>query len=179
MRRFLVLGTTGAGKTTLSRAISRRLGIPHVELDALRWEPEWTEAPDDVFRARVADALVGDAWVCDGNYGLARDIIWPRATDAVWLNYSFGVVMWRLLGRTLRRSITREELWSGNRERFLTQFATRRYLFLWALQTHWSRHNSFDRLFTSPEYSHLNVVRLRSPRSARKWMAGVGPTSLP
>jgi hypothetical protein len=52
------------------------------------------------------------------------------------------VVMWRFLGRTLRRSITREVLWSGNRERFTTQFATRKSLFLWALQTHWSRQNS-------------------------------------
>ncbi len=120
----------------------------------------------------MAEALLGDAWVCDGNYGLARDIIWPRATHAVWLNYLFGVVMWRFLGRTLRRSITREVLWSGNRERFTTQFATRKSLFLWALQTHWSRQNSVDGLFTSPEYSHLNVVRLCSPRAARKWLLG-------
>ena len=172
MRRFVVLGTTGAGKTALSRDLADRLGIPHVELDALRWDPEWTEVSDCIFRDRVADALAGDAWVSDGNYGLARDLIWPRATHAIWLDFRFQTVMGRLLWRTIRRMFTREELWNENRERFLAQFASRDSILLWALQTHWSRSNRLEALFASPEYSHLNVVRLRSPRAAKKWLAG-------
>ena len=77
-RRIVVVGTTGSGKTTVARKLSRRLGIPHVELDALHWEPKWTPAATDVFRQRVAEALKGDAWVVDGNYSKARDLIWPR-----------------------------------------------------------------------------------------------------
>ena len=173
MPRIVVLGTTGAGKTALSYNLADRLGIPHVELDALRWDPDWTEVADGIFRDRVADALAGDAWVSDGNYGLARDLIWPRATHAIWLDYRFPIVMGRLLWRTLRRIFTREELWNGNRERFLAQFASRDSILLWALQTHWSRSNKFETLFASREYSHLNVVRLRSPRVAKKWLAGV------
>ena len=61
--------------------------MPHIELDALHWGPNWKEAPTDVFRERVRLALQGDAWVIDGNYGKVRDIIWSRAEAIVWLDY--------------------------------------------------------------------------------------------
>src|SRR5215210_7176988 len=78
-RRISVVGTTGSGKTTLARQLSQRLVIPHVELDALYWEPNWVGAADPVFRERVEGALRGEAWVVDGNYSRVRDIIWSRA----------------------------------------------------------------------------------------------------
>ena len=61
-QRIAVVGTTGSGKTTTARWISQRLGLPHVELDALHWDPDWTPAPPDVFRERTARALSGDIW---------------------------------------------------------------------------------------------------------------------
>ena len=100
--RIVVLGTTGAGKTTLAREIARALDVPHVELDYYRFRPNWVEVPNDEFRERVRKALRGDRWVADGNYGLARDVIWPRATMLVWLDYPIYVVMWRLFWRTIR-----------------------------------------------------------------------------
>lgn len=57
-QRISVVGTSGSGKTTLARQISQRLSIPHVELDALHWEPNWTEAPLDIFRKRVEQSLI-------------------------------------------------------------------------------------------------------------------------
>lgn len=60
-RRISVVGVTGAGKTTLARRLSDLLDVPHVELDALHWEPNWTPAPVDVFRDRVTEATAGDA----------------------------------------------------------------------------------------------------------------------
>src|SRR5437016_1896693 len=77
--RIVVIGTSGSGKTTQARHLSERLGIPHVELDALHWVPGWTEAPTDALRERVTEALAGDAWLVDGNYSVVRDIVWPRA----------------------------------------------------------------------------------------------------
>src|SRR5437879_13025455 len=79
--RVSVVGSTGSGKTTFARDLARRLGVPHVELDALNWGPSWTMVPVDVFKERVARAVEGDAWVIDGNYGGrgARDLVWPRA----------------------------------------------------------------------------------------------------
>ncbi len=78
-QRIVVVGTTGSGKTTLAGQLSQRLAIPHIELDALHWEENWTPTSPVVFQERTAQALSGDAWVVDGNYSQVRHIIWSRA----------------------------------------------------------------------------------------------------
>lgn len=171
--RIAVVGTTGAGKTVLARCLSRLFSIPHVEMDALNWEPNWTPAPTEVFRRRVEEATRGNGWVVDGNYGDARDIVWPRATTLVWLDYPLRTVMWRLVWRTLWRGIKKEELWNGNRERLWTQFFSRESLFLWAIRTYRMRRKTYPVLLRQPEHAHLKVARLRSPRETRDWLSGL------
>ena len=60
------------------------------------------ETPDDLFRERLREALKGDTWVADGNYSAAREVVWPRATTMVWLDYPIHLVMSRLFRRTVR-----------------------------------------------------------------------------
>ena len=173
-RRVAVVGTTGAGKTTLARHLAHRLAVPHVELDALYWGPNWTPVPADLFRQRTALAVTENAWVIDGNYGSVRDLVWGRANLIVWLDYSLPLILTRLLKRTLRRTLTREELWSGNQERFREQFLSRESLFLWAFRTYWRRRREYPALFKEPAYRHLTIVHLRSPRTTDDWLARVG-----
>ena len=179
LRRVAVVGTTGSGKTTLARQLSERLGIPHVELDALHWDPGWTSAEPEVFSERTAQALSGAAWVTDGNYSRVRDIVWSRADTVVWLDYPLPVVLGRLVWRTLRRLVRREELWNQNRERFAGVFLSRDSIILWALQTYRRRRREYPLLLDRPEYVHLDVVRLRSPREARRWLDGLPASPSP
>ena len=172
-RRIVVVGTTGSGKTTLARLLAQRLGVDCVEMDALHWEPNWTPAPRAVFRKRVAEAVESESWVADGNYRVVRDIVWPRATTLVWLEYPLRLIMWRLFWRTLRRGIRKEQLWNGNQERLATQFFTRDSLFLWALGSHPRHRKEYPELFEQTEYSHLAIVRLRSPKAAERWLSGL------
>ncbi|HEY9296341.1 MAG TPA: adenylate kinase, partial [Phormidium sp.] len=153
-QRISVIGTSGAGKTALAKQISQRLVIPHIELDALHWEPNWVEAPDHIFRERVINAISGDSWVVDGNYSPVRDIVWKKADTIVWLNYSLSVIMTRLLWRTFERSLTQQELWSGNHETLQKSFLSRDSILLWALQTYRTRRKEYPILFAQPEYSH-------------------------
>jgi adenylate kinase family enzyme len=169
-QRVVVVGTTGCGKTTLARQLSLLLGIPHVELDAIHWGPGWTPAPLEVFRARTAQVLSGSRWVADGNYGKVQDIVWGRAEVVVWLDYDLPVLMGRLLWRTLRRIVTGEELWSGNRESIRDQFFTGDSLLLYALRSYRRRRREYPQFFAQPCYAHLSVVRLRSPRATRHWL---------
>jgi adenylate kinase family enzyme len=171
IQRVVIVGTTGSGKTTFAAHLAGRLGVPHVELDALHWEANWTEADLDRFRVRVERAVSQEAWVVDGNYHVVRDLVWPRAEAVVWLDFRLSVILWRLVRRTARRVFTREELWNGNRERFLTQVATRDSILLWALRTYRRRRRNYPPLFNRPEHAHLAVVRLRSPRAAQRWLA--------
>jgi adenylate kinase family enzyme len=170
MQRVSVIGVTGSGKTTFAASLARRLQVPHVELDALHWEPNWTMAELDVFRRRVTSHVAADGWVVDGNYSKVRDIVWRRADTVVWLDYSFALTFGRLLRRTLARIHTREELWNGNRERFSDQFLSRESLFVWAIKTHSRYRATFPALLASAAYSHLRVVHLRAPRDAQTWL---------
>ncbi len=171
-RRIVVVGSTGAGKTRLATALASRLVVPHVELDALHWEAGWAPASTPAFRARVAQALAGDAWVVDGNYGSVRDLVWPRAETMVWLDYALPLIMWRLTRRTVHRLRTGHELWNGNRERFGTVFS-RESLYVWAFKTHGKRRREYPAFLEEPEHRHLQVVRLSTPAQATRWLSGL------
>lgn len=168
--RIAVVGTTGSGKTTLAEQIAQHLAIPHIELDALHWEPNWTEVPDEIFRERVATAIAAHAWITDGNYGVVRDLIWQQANTVVWLDYSFAVTFSRLFRRTIRRAITQEPVCNGNRESIKLSFFSKDSILLWLLRTYSDRRKQYPLLFQQPEYAHLKIVRLRSPQATQHWL---------
>jgi len=170
VQRISVVGTSGSGKTTLSREISQRLAISHVELDKLHWEPNWVEVPNDVMRERVSQAVSGNTWVVDGNLNSQEsDIVWGKADTVVWLDYSFSVVMSRVVWRTFRRVVTQQEVCNGNRETWKTTFS-RDSIILWVLQTYHKRRREYPLLLKKPEYAHLQVVHLHSPKAAQDWL---------
>lgn len=168
--RLVLVGTSGAGKTTMAKRIAQALDMSHIEFDGIRHGPNWEETPDDLFKEILSRRLQGDRWVADGNYSFARDVVWPRATTVVWLDYPIRVVMWRLFWRTMRRGVLRQELWNGNRERLWWHFFSRQSLFLWAMRTHWRRRRTIPAALADPEHAHLDLVHLRSPKDARRWL---------
>lgn len=172
-QRIAIIGTTGSGKTTLARQLAQCLDVPHVELDALHWGPGWTEASPDVFSEHVLTTLNCPGWIVDGNYRKVRDLVWSRADTVIWLDYSLRVTLWHLFRRTLRRVITREELWGGNYETWRTAFLSRESLFIFALRTYSQRRRDYPVLLARPEFAHLLVVHLRSPRVTARWLSKV------
>jgi adenylate kinase family enzyme len=170
-RRIAVIGTSGAGKTTLAGQIAAAIGAPHVELDGLFHQPNWVPAEPDVFRAAVSTAIAVPSWVTDGNYrNFLRDLIWREADVLVWLDYPLPLVLWRLFRRTVRRGIKREVLWNGNREPLRENFLSRQSLFLWSKNSHAKHRREWPAAFAAPEMAHVRVVRLRSPREADAWL---------
>ena len=178
VKRIVVVGTSGSGKTTFARSLAQRLGYPHIELDSLHWLPNWTEAPLELFRERVTQAVASEYWVIDGNYGKVRDIVWSRADTIVWLDYPLWVALWRLLKRTARRVLMGEELWSGNRENFRSAFVGRESLFVWAITSRPRHHRDYPRLLRE-EYAHLRLFHFYSPREAERWMRGATLNRVP
>lgn len=173
MSRFVVVGCSGSGKTTLAREISDKLGLPHVELDALYHQPGWVGLDDDALLEALAEATAGDEWVVDGNYSRSRDVTWPRAETVVWLDYPKARVMRQVVGRTLRRVVTREELWNGNREPLtnLYRLDPERNIIRWAWTTYDGVREKYLGLRDDPTWAHLEFVTLRSPTEAHAWLA--------
>jgi len=165
-RRVVVVGTTSSGKSTLAAQLACKLQVDFIELDALYWEPHWTGASDEVFRARVEQATRAPGWVVAGNYHYVRDVIWPRAEAVVWLDYSLWTIFWRLTFRTFRRWWTREHLWGTNYENLWNHFKiwSDKSLFRWLFKTYWRRKREYPLLFSMPEHAHLKVIQFKTPQ---------------
>ena len=176
--RIVVAGTTGSGKTTLAQRLSSALAVSHVELDVLNYHPHgYALAVRDVpeFRRRVAGALdTAHGWVADGNYvSTVEDLIWPKATALVWLDYPLWTVFRRLLLRTIARIRSGELLGSGERETVQHAFFNRESLLLRALGEHGRRRRTFPQALARQASSGTKAFRHRSPVHTEQWLEAV------
>jgi len=178
VRRVSVVGNSGAGKTRLAAAVADALSVPHLELDAVFHQPGWQPLDRAVFRARVAEFIAADGWVVDGNYSAVRDLVWQRADTVLWLDLPRHRIMRQLTARTLRRMLTRSELWNGNTEqlRNLLRMDPEQSILRWA----WTQHGKYVERYNAaqqdPAYQHLSIVRLPDRAAVTALLAGLaGP----
>ena len=171
MKRVVVFGTTGSGKSWLAERLAARIGARVVELDGLYWGRDWQPVTLDLFRYRVECEIRDESWIAVGIYGQVRDLTWSAADTLVWLDLPRPLVLGRLLRRTLRRIRTREELWgTGNRETFRQAFLSRQSILLWAWRTHGLNRERFERACADLPPGKT-VIRLRSPREVERFLA--------
>jgi adenylate kinase family enzyme len=172
VQRVSVVGTSGAGKSTVAAVLAARLGASFLELDSVHHQADWTPLPVEEFRARVAQVTEGERWVIDGNYSRVQDLVWGRADTVVWLDLPRRTVMRRVIWRTLRRIGGRVELWNGNRERWQNFFTLDKEesVIAWAWQTHASNRARYEAAMADPLYERLRFVRLRSPAEVRQFL---------
>jgi adenylate kinase family enzyme len=167
--RVNVKGISGSGKSTFSRELAERLGVPYLEIDEIHHGPNWTEASAEELQARVREFMARalDGWVIDGNYeSKLGDLVLGAADKIVWLDPPLRVALRRLWRRTLQRIRDQVELWSGNRETWRGGFWGRDSLFAWTLRS-WFRHRrQWPRKFADDP----RLVRLRSVDEARRWL---------
>ena len=169
--RINVVGKTGSGKTTLAGAIAARTDIPHIEMDAHFWGPDWTPVPRSQFLTIIQQAVMQPRWVIDGNYSSARPFIIPHLQLLVWLDYPLAVSLWQLTRRGVGRIVTGEDLWgTGNRESARKMFASRDSLYVWAVKSHRKLRRRYLAVVDDPAYAQVAIVRLRSPRATRQWV---------
>ena len=168
-RRIVVRGTSGAGKSTFAAELARQLDLAYIELDALHHGPNWSEPTAEEFRARVRTAMAAAlaGWVIDGNYDtkLGETVV-GAADTIVWLDLPLWVTFPRLWHRTLHRIRDRVELWSGNRETWRDQFASRHSIFLWTILAHLKHRRQWPARFGRDP----RLVRLRSVAEAQRWL---------
>jgi len=99
MRRVLVIGSGGSGKTTVAKEIAAKTGLPLIHLDQLFWHPGWVSTPDAEWD-RVTDELIArDSWVMDGNYGRTLPKRVAAADTVVFLDLPRVVCTWRIFKR--------------------------------------------------------------------------------
>ena len=112
MRRVVILGPGGAGKSELARELSRRTGLPVVHLDPLFWREDWQPAPEAEARRELAEAVAEEEWILDGNFLTFEDgdPRFARADTVVFLDLPRLTCLWRVLRRLVRDRGRRPDL---------------------------------------------------------------------
>tara|TARA_R110000868_G_scaffold58025_12_gene179020 strand:+ start:1297 stop:1800 length:504 start_codon:yes stop_codon:yes gene_type:complete len=158
MNRILIIGCSGGGKSTLTRALHAKLGLPVTHLDVLWWKPGWIESTYDEFRPKVIAACAGDRWIIDGNFSSTFDIRMPRADTIIWIDQPRWLCLWRAFWRVLTHfGRNRADLAPGCPEKFDLEF----YRYIWNF-----RRNSNPSIEKGiVQYgAHAKLFRLRSDR---------------
>ena len=162
MRRVLVNGRCGAGKTTVSRKLSELLDVPLYHLDQLHWKHGWIEGS----KAELYDALVPiiaqDRWLIDGNYGSTMDLRLSNADTVIYLDYPIPLCFWRALKRVWQfRGKSRPDMTEGCPERFDFEFF--HYIAMW----NWNARPLTERLLDG---HHNKVHRFKKPAALQSWL---------
>lgn len=172
MRRIMIIGGSGTGKSTLARAMGAKLDLPVVDLDRHYWSPGWVAPEAAEWRRRVAELAAGDAWVMDGNYSSTFDLRLPRAHALVWLD----LPRWIYFPRAVKRLIAnygreRADIGRGCPERLDVDF-----LFGW-VWTYPTRSRPRTLRLVQELAATKRVVVLRSRCEVAVFIAGL-PASL-
>lgn len=173
MKRIQIVGPSGSGKTTLGVEISKKLNLPHIEMDLLFWLPEWKEKPKKQYMKDVKHAIAGDAWVLCGNYfDRTEGLTLQKADTIIWLHYPKRIYLTRMTQRTVKRLITREKLWGHSRERALDFFfRPKKSLFWITVRLH---NKEGDRRYAEKlqKYNFTGeVLEFTSPKETAAWLS--------
>jgi adenylate kinase family enzyme len=167
MRKVLVIGSGGAGKSTLARRLGGLLGLEVIHLDALYWQAGWVETPKEVWRERVAGLLGREAWVMDGNYSGTLELRLAACDTVVFLDLPRAVCVWRVLKRSLvYRGQSRPDMARGCPEQMTVDFLR----WVWNYPAR-SRPKVLKLL--AEQAAGKTVVRLRTRAEAEEFLARV------
>jgi adenylate kinase family enzyme len=167
MRRIVIVGNGGSGKSMLARRLGDILGLEVIHLDRYFWQPGWVPTPRDRWQEVVRQLVARPAWVMDGSYAGTVDLRFPAADTIVFLDMPRWRCLWGAVGRLIRyRGETRPDLAPGCPEKFDWPFLT----WIW-------RYPKDDRPVVLAKLAEhaggRTVVVLRSPREVRRWLGRV------
>jgi adenylate kinase family enzyme len=165
--RILVYAVYGAGKSTLAARLAERLDLPWHPVDDLLWEPGWVEVPVAEQRRRIEAICRRDRWILDGAYHGWRDVPLARADLVVGLDYPRWLSFSRLLRRTVRRLLTREEICNGNRESW-GSVLSRDSVLVWHVAAFGRARRRMRAWQADP--SGPAVLLFRSPTALERWL---------
>jgi adenylate kinase family enzyme len=166
----VICGVTGSGKSVLAAEVSRRLGIPYVASDEIYWLPGWQKRPEEERAARYAQIATSEAWVVDSLPSAGRRALLSRADLVIALDLPRAVSLARLVRRTVRRFVTREQICNGNTET-VRSLIGRESIVLWHFRSFAATRHAVAELVADP--GAPPVVVLTTPHEVAAWLAGL------
>ena len=169
-RRVVVTGMAGAGKSTFSRALSAKTGLPLIHLDVHFWKPGWVEPTEEEWRDKQRDLLSRDEWIIDGNYHATLDLRLERADAVVYLDTPWWVCARRAIARGVRKRPAGFQLPNSCDESGLRRLHDEWWLVwrIWRVRRS-DREPEFKTL--SRHGNHVALYVLRSKRAVRDFLS--------
>lgn len=174
MRYINVVGTSAAGKSTLSKAIAGTLGLGYIELDNLFWQDNWQQSCDEAFFEAIeqAQAQYPKGYVIDGNYTRSIPVKWRQIDTVIWLDLPFSQNLRRAIRRAVSRAWYQQPLWSNsnNRESF-KQLFSRDSIVWWMIKTHRKNQRHYQKLMRLNP--NLNWIHLQSTQQVEQFLTSL------
>ncbi len=169
-RRALVSGLAGAGKSTFSRALSAKTGLPVVHLDVHFWKPGWVEPSEEEWREKQCDLITGDEWILDGNYHATLDLRLERADTVVYLDTPWWVCVRRAIVRGVRTRPAGFQLPYGCDESPFRRFHDE-WSLIWRIWRARKSERELESRILSRQGNHVTLYVLRSKRAVRDFLS--------
>jgi len=162
MKRIVIVGPGGAGKSTFADELGRRTGISVIHLDQHFWKPNWVPTPREEWMDVQVGLLSGDSWIVDGNYGGTLDVRLSRADTVIVLTLPRWRCTWRALSRSIRHRGEDQQA-QGCPEHFDLTFL--RWIWRYPTDSRPRLDQALDRF-----RERLHVVELGSAAAARSFL---------
>lgn len=169
MRRVLIIGNCGTGKTKIGRKPSMILKLPLIHLDYYYWRPKWTKPKKKEWRKKVTELVQRDTWIMDGNYRSTLDIRVPEADTIIFLDFPRHIATFRVITRYLRNlGKEREDVGGNNRDKIDLEFIR------WVLC--YPREEILERL--QQHMTNQRFIHLRSSSDIKSFLASIAKNQL-
>jgi len=167
MRKILVIGSGGAGKSTFATELGARLKLEVIHLDSCYWQAGWQETPKAEWQAKVAELIARDAWVMDGNYSGTLELRLKACDTVIFLDLPRTLCLWRVMKRAmLYWGQPRPDMAAGCPERLTFEFVQ----WIWQYPRR-TRPKVLARLQACADAKQ--IIHLRSRADVEKYLANV------
>ncbi len=167
MKKILIIGSGGSGKTTLAQRLGEKTGIKVIHLDTLYWKPNWVRTDNDDWDTTVTELIAGDEWIMDGNYSRSMKLRMPAADTVIFLDLPRAICLWRMCRRVMRYyGKNRPDMAAGCNEKFDLEFL----LWIWNYP---NRTKPKVEALLKNFQDKIKVIRLRSTKEVENFIGDI------